>query len=189
MLLSLLCVSTQTLLLAGEAPQHVTYLAWHNQCLTAQTKDIDPQIKKFEAAIAANPNDNLAKAYLGSAYALRAKGSFWGPTKLSYLKRGKKLMDSAVAADPNNLRVRMVRAIAYSKVPKRFKVRATSVADFEKILPLAAGHKTSLATNERQAICYYAYTTYLEEGHIDAAKTKAICRDIDPNSKYGKLTQ
>ncbi len=172
----------------GKLPPHSTYLAWHNQCLTGDLKEINTQIQKFETAIAAKPNDHLAQAYLGSAYALRAKASFWPGTKLSNLKKGKKLMDTAITSAPSNPRVRMVRAIAYSKAPKRFKLRPTSISDFETLLPVVSTSHSSLSTNERQAILYYTYLTFKAEHHADTAKVKKLCHQINPNSKYGKFT-
>ena len=56
-------------------------------------------IEDFEAKLKEDPKDHLARAYLGSACALRAKAGFWGPSKLKYLKRGKKLLDDAVTAE------------------------------------------------------------------------------------------
>ena len=169
-------------------PKHTLYLDWHNKCLTKKTGDIDAHIAKYEAQLTANNNDQLARVYLGSACALRAKASFWGPTKLKYLKRGQKLMDQAVKADPQNPRVRMVRAIGSYKVPKRFNRRPIAVADFEFLIPIASTKSSSLNTNERQAILYYAWLTFKEEGHKDAVKLKRHCHQLAPTSKYGKLT-
>ncbi|MGJ8677124.1 MAG: hypothetical protein ACSHX0_06385 [Akkermansiaceae bacterium] len=187
---SLICY---VLCVAGLAnAEHITdselYLNWHKKCISDNTAFIDEQIVKFEARLAHNPGDNLAKAYLGSACALRAKASFWGMTKLKYLKRGRKLLEQAVASAPTDPRVRMVRAIAYYKVPTRFDCRPTAITDFEKLLPTAIDVKSSLKINERQVILYYAYLTFSEEGHPDAGKVKKLCHRLMPGSKYGKMT-
>ncbi|MGJ8673593.1 hypothetical protein [Rubritalea sp.] len=161
---------------------------WHDICLGGDTDKIDNQIAKFEAELKLHPTHDLARAYLGSAYALKAKHSFSPFTKLSSLKKGKLLMEAAVKGSPNNLRVRMVRAIAYYKVPKRFDTRPTSIADFEILL--AASHKpqSDLTPNEKQAILYYAFLAFSEENHPSANTAKSRCHKINPNSKYGKLT-
>ncbi|MDQ8191892.1 hypothetical protein [Roseibacillus persicicus] len=162
------------------------YRAWHDVCLQGDVKTIDLQIDKFEQQLAANPKDSLAKAFLGSACALRAKFGKWGPTKLSFLKRGRKLMEEAVAASPTDARVRMVRAIAYYRIPKRFGVRDTSVADFQALVPAAkAGGK--LTKGERQAILYYAAHAFREEKVAGSEELLTLCRKLDPNSEYGKL--
>jgi hypothetical protein len=170
-------------------PKHEQYLAWHNECLSGKTRTIDAKMKAFEQCLKTNPNDHLATVYLGSASALRAKASFWGPSKLKYLKRGQKLMDAAIKAAPNDPRVRMVRAIGYYKVPKRFNCRKTSIKDFETLLPIVEHKPSLLLINERQAILYYAHLAFSEEGHDDADRVKKLCHQLDPKSKYGKLTR
>lgn len=184
-ILLLACLGSAT---AAET-QAELYKKWHDACLAGGTEEIDAEIKKYEARLAAKPDDHLAQAYLGSACALRAKAGFWGPTKLSFLKRGEKLLNGAVAAAPKDARVRTVRAIAYFRIPKRFKVRATSIADFKVLIPVAKSSKGSLKTNERQVILYYAYLAFSEEGEASATELKTLCHKIDPASAYGKLTK
>lgn len=170
-------------------PKHELYLEWHNRCLEGTTSEIDAQIKRFEASLRADNNDQLARVYLGSACALRAKASFWGPTKLKYLRRGQMLMDQAVEAAPDHPRVRMVRAIASYKVPKRFGRRKIAIADFEKLMPAVTQQASALQMNERQVILYYAWLTFKEEGHKDAHQVRSTCHRLAPDSKYGKLTR
>lgn len=170
-------------------PKHQLYHQWHNQCLSGDKATIDRQITKFQEVLAKQADDHLARAYLGSAYALRAKVSFWGPTKLNYLNRGKEALNTAVKAAPKDLRVRMVRAIGYYKVPKKFKTRATSVSDFEFLMKQVTLKSCPLQINEKQAILYYAYLTFTEEHHRNAAEAKKRCHQLAPDSKYGKLTR
>ena len=164
------------------------YRSWHDVCLQGNVDQIDTQIAKFEQQLAANPKDSLAKAFLGSACALRAKHGKWGPTKLKYLRRGRKLMEEAVSSSPNDVRVRMVRAIAYYKIPKRFGVRSTAVTDFQFLVPPAKAGK-SLTKGERQAILYYAALTYREEKLAGSEDLLTFCKKIDPTSKYGRLIE
>lgn len=184
-MLSVLCsVATPCALASPEL-----YRKWNDACLVGDTKQIDGYIRKFEECLASDPDDDLARAYLGSACALRSKAGFWGPTKLKFLNLGRKHLDDAVARAPEDARVRMVRAVGYYRVPKRFNVRATSIADFKILVPIAENGKAGLKINERQAILYYAHLAFLEEGEPDAASVKARCHRLDPGSKYGKLTK
>jgi len=162
---------------------------WHDQCMTEDTEQIDEQIAKFEGRIAADGKDQLARAYLGSACALRAKASFWGPTKLKYLNRGKAHLEAAVAGAPTDPRVRMVRAIGYYKVPERFGTRPTSVRDFEFLIPMAKEGKGGLKVNERQVILYYASLVFAEEGKAGVEELRKVCHGLDPESRYGVLTR
>jgi len=161
------------------------YRSWHDQCLKGEISVIDSHISKFENSLVQNPSDDLARVYLGSACALKAKHAKWPGTKLSNLNRAKSLMNKAVTGSPDNTRVRMVRAIACYKVPKRFKVRKIAIRDFEKIIPHAkSGH--GLKEGERQVILYYAYLTWTEEGRSNAESLKAACLKINDKSKYAQ---
>ena len=165
------------------------YKKWHDVCLAGDTKQIDVQIGKYEACLGRDSKDQLARAYLGSACALRAKHSLWGPTKLKFLKRGRALLDAAVLAAPDDARVRMVRAIGYYKVPERFGVRPVAIADFHHLVPIAKRSSGKLTTRERQAVLYYAFLTFGEEGDPGAEDLKKLCHRLDPKSGYGKLTK
>lgn len=174
---------------ADSAASFETYKKWHDVCVKGDTGQIDAEIKKFEAQLAKNPNDHLAEAFLGSACALRAKSGIWPPSKVKFLKLGKKHLDSAVAAVPDDVRVRMVRAIAYYKVPLRFDVRPISLKDFEILVPIAKNPRGRLKLNEQQAILYYAYLAYKEDARASANELKNFCHRLAPDSSYGKLTR
>ncbi|GAA5497067.1 hypothetical protein Rhal01_03255 [Rubritalea halochordaticola] len=200
LLLSALCIVTPACSEEGQAkpvvhkeakaaPLHQQYRQWHDVCLQGDMDEIEKMIAQFEAQITANPKDDLARAYLGSAYALKAKHAVFPLTKLNSLKKGKELMEAAVTGSPDNPRVRMVRAIAYYRVPKRFDTRPTSISDFEKLLGETAKKNSVLQKNEKQAILYYAWKAFTEENHKDAAKAKSLCHKLEPDSEYGKLTK
>lgn len=174
--------------LQGETTPEL-YKKWHDLCLGGDTKQIDVQIARYETRLVRNSNDQLARAYLGSACALRAKHSFWGPTKLKYLKRGQASLDAAVSAAPDDARVRMVRAIGFYKVPKRFKVRSIAIKDFQRLIPIARQAGGKLTTRERQAVLYYAFLAFSEEGEPGAEELRKLCHRIDPKSDYGKMTE
>lgn len=166
------------------------YQKWHQECLNGDdVTTIDQVIERFQTQLDSDPKDHLAKVYLGSAYTLRSAESFWGPKKLEYLKRGGTLMDEAVKAAPKDPRVRFIRAVNGYKVPRRFKRRAIAVSDFLILLPLAEKGRHGLTKRERQAMLFYAWKTFSEEGRIASAeRAKQACQKIDPRSWYGQET-
>lgn len=165
------------------------YQAWHDKCLAASdAKVIDVYIAKLQAKFDADPSDQLAKVYLGSAYTLRSAASSWGPRKLEYLKKGGILMDEAAGAAWTNPRVRFVRGTNGYKVPKRFKRRPVALEDFSYLMPIAIRGGHGLSRRERQAMLYYAWRTFEEEGRKEpAAKAKTHCHQMDSSSWYGKM--
>lgn len=171
------------------AAELTTYRQWHDVCLQGNVKTIDAKIAKFEKQLSLDPDDALARVFLGSACALRAKHGSWGPTKLKFLKRAKAHMEGAVVAAPTDARVRMVRAIGYYRVPKRFGLRQVAISDFQQLVPLAKDSKNGLQKSERQALLYYASEAYGEEGVAGAAALRKLCHQLDPSSRYGRLTR
>jgi len=164
------------------------YQEWHDKCLaTDDVKVIDSYIARFQARFDADPSDQLAKVYLGSACTLRSAASSWGPKKLDFLKKGGRMMDEAAGADWHNPRVRFLRGTNGYKVPKRFKRRPVAVEDFTYLMPIAIKGGHGLSQRERQAMLYYAWRTFDEEGHKEkAARAKSACHQMDPSSWYGK---
>lgn len=98
---------------------------------------VEQSIEKLEAALKNQPNNQLARVYLGSAYTLRSRDLGFGPKKLEALKRGLAMMDEAVAAAPEEPKVRLVRALTTSSLPVIFGRRASSRKDFELLAQAA----------------------------------------------------
>ncbi|MFL6567529.1 MAG: hypothetical protein ACJ8LI_00055 [Chthoniobacterales bacterium] len=92
---------------------------------------VDQCIKKLEAVLQREPSNQLARVYLGSAYTLRSRDLGFGPKKLSALKQGLAVMDEAVAAAPNEPKVRLARALTTSALPAIFGRKGESLKDFE----------------------------------------------------------
>jgi hypothetical protein len=90
-------------------------------------------IDKLEATLVAEPKNQLARVYLGSAYTLRSRDLVFGPKKLQALRHGLALMDEAVAAEPDAPKIRLARALTTSSVPAFFGRRAQSRSDFEQL--------------------------------------------------------
>src|SRR5205085_403749 len=82
----------------------------------------DPQaviecITELEKVLAATPNDELARVYLGSAYTLRSRDLGFGGAKLETLRKGIALMDEAATAAPGDARVQLTRAVTNEALP------------------------------------------------------------------------
>lgn len=167
------------------------YHEWHQKAVKADdSDDIDKVIEKFQAALEKRPDDQLARVYLGSSHTLRASETFWGPSKLKYIRRGEKLMNQAIDAAPDDPRVRFIRAVNAYRLPKRFEKRPVAVADFSLLMPVAKKDNHGLTVRERQAILYFAYLTFSEEKlATKATEARNACLKLDPNSHYGQRIQ
>jgi hypothetical protein len=73
--------------------------------LSGDKEAVTQCISKLEAVAAAQPGNQLARVYLGSAYTLRSRDLGFGPRKLQALRHGLALMDDAVTASPNEYKI------------------------------------------------------------------------------------
>jgi hypothetical protein len=135
-----------------------------------ETKALTADLEKWTQE---QPTNYLLQAYLGSVYTLDSRDSWWGPDKLTYLKKGGKWMDGAVAAAPDNPAVRFVRAIDYYELPSLFGKGATARDDFQILLKQIDGEvKTPYVLNieTQQAIYYYAGLSFKQLSQLPQAK-------------------
>ena len=113
---------------------------------------VDRCIEKLEAVLAREERNQLARVYLGSAYTLRSRDLGFGPKKLSTLRHGLALMDEAVAAAPNEPKVRLARALTTSALPGFFGRKSESRKDFELLKDLAQRDPEKFDAGDLQAI-------------------------------------
>jgi tetratricopeptide (TPR) repeat protein len=113
-------------------------------------------IAKLEAALAKEPQNQLARVYLGSAYTLRSRDLGFGPQKLQTLRRGVAVMDEAVAAAPDDAKVRLARALTTQSLPF-FAGRAESARrDFTELAVMAERAPEKSEAGDLQIIFYNA---------------------------------
>lgn len=78
-----------------------------------------------------HPGQPLADAYHGAVMNLIARYSSNPLVRLKWSKRGLKLLDEAVAADPNHPKIRLLRGkVAYAVPEKHFHRTATAIQDY-----------------------------------------------------------
>jgi hypothetical protein len=139
------------------------------------------------------PNNYLLMAYLGSAYALDSRDSWIGPGKLSFLKKGSKALDDAVAGDPSNPAIRLLRAMNYYELPAIFGKHRAAHDDFNYLLQQLSGAlpmSFALSNDTRQAIYYYAGLSDVQFSDTSGARDawqRGLA--IAPQSALGVKTQ
>lgn len=109
----------------------------YRRSLAGEKAAVDQCIEKLEAVLQAEPKNQFARVYLGSAYTLRSRDLGFGPKKLAALKHGLALMDEAVAAAPDDPKIRLARALTTDALPRLFGRARESRADFAALAGLA----------------------------------------------------
>lgn len=78
-------------------------------------------VETLERYLKRFPEDGEARAYLGSAYALRGRDASSVVNRMRYTNRGLRHLDRALDAAPRNFTVRIVRAQVNASLPAMFE--------------------------------------------------------------------
>jgi tetratricopeptide (TPR) repeat protein len=114
-------------------PQPADLVAQGRQALDADRPD--DAIALFESALAADPQNSAALAWLGSAQVRKAARS---PLfeRAGWVKRGFDTLDEAVERFPDAFVVYVVRGITATRVPEMFKKAETAVKDLTRVVAM-----------------------------------------------------
>src|SRR5262245_43576516 len=109
-------------------------------------------IAALESKLAAQPGDQLARVYLGSAWTLRSRDLSFGPGKLAALRKGIALMDEAAAAAPNDSKVLLLRAVTNEALPGFLGRGKIARQQLDQLLVIVEKNPQELALADRQLL-------------------------------------
>lgn len=163
-------------------------IASHNLGAQKVSGAVARAVRHLEQARALLPGDAEVLAYLGSARTMVARDS-WNPiTKVSAVREGAKLIDMAVARDPDSVTVRFVRANNSLRLPGVFNRAHHAKADLEHLLRLSTGEKAVMFSPELIAEIHFKLGgIYKDENEEQLARdhwTKAV--ETAPDSAWAR---
>ena len=141
----------------------------YRRALAGDKEAVEQCIDRLEAAVKSQPNDQLARVYLGSAYTLRSRDMGFGPKKLKVLRQGVAVMDEAVAAAPSDPKIRLARALTTSALPGILGYAAASRKDFEELADLTKRTPEKFEKGDLQIVFYHAGLAAEKSGRKDEA--------------------
>jgi hypothetical protein len=144
-------------------------------------------ISALEAKLAIQPNDQLARVYLGSAWTLRSRDLPIGPGKLSALRKGVTLMDEAAAAAPNNADVLLLRAVTNEALPVFLGQRKVAHAQLDELLARLEKGSAKLKPADQQLLYLNAGEAAKRAG--DKERARELWRRGAALKADAKLTQ
>jgi len=153
-----------TIICAGGADQKQIQ-ELYRRGLEGDKTAVEQCIGALESALQEEPGNQLARVYLGSAYTLRSRDMGFGPTKLRVLKQGAAVMNEAVAAAPDNPKVRLARALTTSALPGILGYAAESRKDFEQLAEIAQRAPEKFGRGDLQIVFYNAGEAAQKSGH------------------------
>jgi tetratricopeptide (TPR) repeat protein len=116
---------------------------------------IDEALKVFAALRKEAPHDAEFLAFYGNACTIEAKYSFV-LTKLSWAHDGFNYLDTAVKDAPDNVTVRVIRALNSAQVPGFLGREQTAREDFAWIMDRLNTHPQDFSPELLRSIYYYA---------------------------------
>ena len=161
-------------------------VALYRRGLAGDKEAVDQCIAALEQVTKSQPSNQLARVYLGSAYTLRSRGLGFGPKKLRTLKQGLAIMDEAVAAAPDDPKVRLARALTTSALPGFFGRATQSRQDFLELANLAQRDREKFDKGDLPIIYYNAGLAAKHDG--DKARAIALWEQGVRNSDDATLT-
>jgi hypothetical protein len=154
LIVALLCFASVSI--TGSATEEQQIAAWYKRAVAGDREAVEKCLGFLEAAVKAHPENQLARVYLGSTYTLRSRDMGIGPAKLAALKQGLALMDSAVAAAPDNPRVRLVRALTTDSLPFFLGRKQSTRDDFDVLAKMAARSPQKFSEDDLAVIRHHA---------------------------------
>ncbi|WP_366655910.1 hypothetical protein [Fodinicurvata sp. EGI_FJ10296] len=140
----------------------------------------------LERVLEIDPDDQMARAYLGSATTMRARDSWNVITRVSNANRGIALIDEAVRADRDNIRLRLLRANHSYSLPDMFERHTIALDDFRMAVDRMEeeiGSSPEAIAQIHVKIAELTPDREEEETHLE----RAI--DLAPDSEWGERAQ
>lgn len=133
---------------------------YHDLGVAGDSKAVERGIELLEQALAGDPNNAYALGYYGSILSLKARDASMPWTKVKYAKQGFEQLDKSIEMNPDDLDVRLIRAMNSYQVPKFMKRLTLSIEDFNFIIK----HKTFESwTPDHRAFVYLHFGKALEK--------------------------
>ncbi len=161
---------------------------YHDQGVAGNDDAVDKGFTCFDKVLQLDPSNAVALVYRGSLWTLRARDAWWPFTKMKDVDKGVDEMDKAVDLAPDNVSVRLVRAINSVNLPSMFRRLPIALKDFEYLMNDSkfAGYNLHL----QSTIYCWAGIAYNNDGQ--AAKAKELLQkavSADPNSETAKKAE
>jgi tetratricopeptide (TPR) repeat protein len=157
---------------------------YHDLGVESDKKAVDKGKDIFEKVLSLDPTNAFATGYYGSILSLKARDASMPWTKIKYAKKGFEHLDKSIQMNPDDLDVRLIRAMNSYQVPKIMKRLPLALEDFNFIIK----HNTFESwTADHKAFVYLHFGKALEKDDQDekAREFFELAAKIAPQSKSG----
>lgn len=158
---------------------------YHDLGVAGDHKAVEQGEKFLKKAVSMDSTNAYATGYFGSILSLKARDASMPWTKVKYAKQGFEQLDKSIGMNPDDLDVRLIRAMNSYQVPKIMKRLSLSLEDFDFIIM----HDTFKTwTPEHRAFVYLHFGKALEKDdqHEKAKEFFELAIKEAPGSKSGQ---
>ncbi|MCG8402524.1 MAG: tetratricopeptide repeat protein [Firmicutes bacterium] len=145
----------------------------------------------FEQMHQANPDDQVVKAYYGSATTLLGRDAIDPTERFKYALKGNKILDNAVAGHPENIEIRTLRGYVSYRLPEMYFHRtATAIEDFKYLVERYEQDNSAFSRDFYWQLLFdmgVAYKNIGQQEQAEATWTKLLNAAV--HSKYRKLVK
>lgn len=155
---------------------------YHDLGVVGDSKAVEQGEQLLKKALSLDPNNAYATGYYGSILSLKARDASMPWTKVKFAKQGFEQLDKSIQMNPDDLDVRLIRAMNSYQVPKMMSRLPLSIEDFEFIIK----HKKFESwTPDNRAFVYLHFGKALEkdEQHEKAKQMFELAIKEAPLSK------
>lgn len=133
---------------------------YHDLGVDGDAKAVEQGERMLKKALSLDSTNAYVTGYYGSILSLKARDASMPWTKVKYAKQGFEQLDKSIEMNPEDLDVRLIRAMNSSQVPKFMKRLTLSIEDFNFIIK----HKTFESwTPGHRAFVYLHFGKALEK--------------------------
>ncbi len=140
------------LFLGAASPNEKRIADLYARGLAGDAQAVVECIAALEETLVRQPNDQLARVYLGSACTLHSRDLPFGLTKWSTLQRGIALMDEAAAGAPEDARVQLLRAVTNEAFPALLGRSKIARQALEELVATIEKNPARLKPSDRQLL-------------------------------------
>ncbi len=158
---------------------------YHDLGVKSDKKAVENGEELFTKILSLDSTNAVATAYLGSILSLKARDARMPWNKIKYAKRGFVQLDKAVQMEPENLNVRVIRAMNSYQVPQIMKRMKFAFEDFNFIINHEE-FKNWLADSRAFVYLHLGKAYERDDQHDKARECFDLAMKEAPFSKSGK---
>ena len=155
---------------------------YHDLGVEGDKNAVEKGEQLFEKVLSLDSDNAFATGYYGSILSLKARDAKMPWSKIKYAKKGFEQLDKSIQMNPDDLDVRLIRAMNSYQVPKIMKRLPVALEDFDFII----NHKAFESwTADHRAFVYLHFGKALEKDdqHENAKHYFELAVTEAPDSK------